>query len=104
MVNLNRLKKGKNGAITLSKADINEMERRLKQAEDELKQTTTSVTILLVLAYLMEEPEFNYSGEKLVEMFEKISVWSENIKEHMISVKAIAKIVEEKTGMVVEWK
>lgn len=92
-----------NKAITLSKAEINEFNRRVKEGEAKLKEETTSIAILLVLAYLMEETEFN-DADKLVAMYTKLNDWADSISDHLISVKNIAAIIEEKTGLEIKWK
>lgn len=95
--------KPKNGSITLSKAEINEFNRRIKEGEAKLKEETTSIAILLVLAYLMEETEFN-DADKLVSMYTKLNDWADSISDHLISVKNIAAIIEENTGLEIKWK
>lgn len=98
------LKPKGNQSVTMSKAEINEFNRKIKQAEQELIDETTDITILLVLAYLMDEPEFDYSAEKMADFYERINNWAENINDHLISVQTVIDLIKDKTELEIKWR
>lgn len=96
--------KGKNQSITLSKSQVNEFNRRAKEAEMQLRGETVSLTSLLFCAYLMDEPEFECDGYRLARMYERVNDWAEHIEDHLLTVKDIAKIISENTDLEIIWK
>lgn len=58
--------------------------------------------LILTMAYLMEETEYN-DPEKLFEMYIHLQSWLEKVEDHIISINKIKSIVEEKTGRKIIW-
>jgi len=65
---------------------------------------TTQKLYVLAGAYLMEEPEFNYSEDRIIEFWQGLSRWAGAVDEHLISLEDVARIFNEKTGAEVHFK
>lgn len=53
--------------------------------------------LVLTIAYLMEETEFN-SVEKLMDFYDGILRWLNAVQDHLITVNKARELVEEHTG------
>lgn len=93
-----------NKAVTLSKSEINEFNRKIKQAEIELKLETIEMCALLFTAYAMEEEVINHDAEKIVSLYEKLNEWAGHIEDHTISINTVVDIINEATGQeLIHW-
>ena len=98
-------KKGKNKSITLSKAEINEFNRQIKQAEIDVKLASIEQAALLFTAFAMEEEVINNDPEKIVEMYTKLNEWADHIVDHTISINTVVDIINNATGLeLVHWE
>jgi len=59
--------------------------------------------LILDIAYQMEQPEFDGNVDALVEHFNKMFEWMYAVKDHLITVNQVAKLIEEKTGRHITW-
>ena len=51
--------------------------------------------LLMMLAYLMEEPEFGFDEDKLCALFQAVERWELNrTEQHDISIKKVQQIIE----------
>lgn len=76
---------------------------KMMEIVNKAKMSAVEQTMILVAAYLMEEPEFNYSDERICELWEGISRWSEAVKDHTISCQKVCEIIKEQTGLEIHW-
>jgi hypothetical protein len=67
----------------------------------EIKTEAIGQTFLLVAAYLMDE--LNYEEDKILELWDGVSRYSDAIKNKDITMYKVCKILEEHTGMKVRW-
>ena len=96
-------KKGKNKSITLSKAEINEFNRRIVQGEEELKFQMVMKTAILFTAYVMEEEVIGYDKDKILSMYQKIVDWVKHLEDHTISIKKVEDIINDATDLDIHW-
>ena len=101
---LTKLKPKNNKSLTISKAELNEYNRRVKEAEQQLKLETIETMALLFTAYIMEDDSIQCDEEKIVDMYVKLNDWAWHIEDHTITIQTVAKIIEDKTGIKVKWE
>lgn len=67
------------------------------------KKEIADRTLTLITAYLMDE--LDYDEDKIVELWEGITRYSEAIKDHTITLNKVKDIIEERTGIKLKgWK
>ena len=99
-----KIKPKGNKTITFSKAEINEYNRKVKQAEQELKLEMIEKMALLFTAYIMEDSAIDCDEDKIADMYVKLNEWAWHIEDHTITVKTVSDIIESKTGIKVKWE
>lgn len=68
-----------------------------------IKKEISDRTLTLITAYLMDE--LDYDEDKIIELWEGITRYSEAIKDHSITLNKVKDIIQEKTGIVLKgWK
>lgn len=75
----------------------------LLRMANRIKSSAVEQTMILVAAYLMEEPEFDYSDERILELWQGISRWSVAVKDHTISCEKVCDIINQNTGLNIHW-
>ena len=105
MGKLMKFKKPKNGqTLQISKAEINEFNRALKQAEIDLRFEMIEQMALLCTAFAKDEEYIDNDPDKIVEMFEKLTNWAERIDDHTITIDVVVDIINESAGReIVHW-
>lgn len=98
-------KKPKNGNLVISKSQVNEYNRKLKDAVEDLKIEMIEKCSLMFTAYAMDEEIINRDPEKIVEMYTKLVEWAEHVEDHTISINTVIDIINEATGEeLVRWE
>ena len=105
MGKLMKFKKPKSGGtLQVSKAEINEFNRALKEAETKLKLEMIESMALLCTAFAMEEEYINNDPDKIVEMYEKLTEWADRLEDHTLKINVVVDIINNSTGReVVHW-
>lgn len=67
----------------------------------EIKTEAVGQTFLLAAAYLMDEME--YSEDKILELWDGITRYSDAVRDGTINMNKVCKILEKHTGMKVRW-
>ena len=94
-----------NAALEKTKAEINEFNRQIKQAETDVKLASIEQAALLFTAFAMEEETINNDPEKIVEMYTKLNEWADHIEDHTITINTVVDIINEATGLeLVHWE
>lgn len=106
MGKLMKFKKPKgNKALQITKSEINEYNRALQTAENNLKLEMIEKMALLCTAFSMEESYINKDPKKIVEMYEKLNEWAGHINDHTISINAVVDIINEAAGTeLIHWE
>ena len=99
-----KIKPKGNKTITFSKAEINEYNRKVKQAEQDLKLEMIEKMALLFTAYIMEDESINCDEDKIADMYVKLNEWAWHIEDHTITIKTVSDIIFDKTGIRVKWE
>lgn len=68
---------------------------------DEIKKDTAGQMMILLVAYLMDE--LNYEPEKIIEVWQGVERYSEAIDSHLLSLNTVCKIIGEHTGLEIRW-
>lgn len=83
-----------------SKRDVRQKytisDKQLLKIKDEVVKETVTKTGLLYLAALSEK---GWTEDQIVEMFETVSRYVNYLDEHLVRLKQIQRIVEERTGI-----
>ena len=89
-----------------------EQDGKIKFTRKELKQYTYNVAnesimkaMLCVCAYIMDEPEFNFSDERLAMLWTGVERVINTVDEPQtaFTLKNVAKLIKDKTGIEVYW-
>ena len=88
-----------NKSIIVSKAYINEFNRKVKQAEIEIKSEMIELCSLLFVAYVMEEQPIDCDADKIIEIYKRLNWWAENVNDPTVNfkMKYVAQIIIDKT-------
>lgn len=74
-----------------------------KRDFDRIKMNVTDEVLTLLLGYLMDD--LDYDEDRILEVFEGVSRYHKAVKDHLITIKQIKKIIKEKTGLdLLGWK
>lgn len=90
------MKHKSNRCIMMTKAELNKLKK-------EITEEAFIKSVVLILAYIMEEPGIDCDEEKIVEIFEGIERYAQYIESHEITLKKICEIIKEYTGIVIKW-
>jgi len=85
-----------------------EEEQRMKKKDTfckadirKAKEDAVGKCLTILVAALMDE--YDLEREDINKVIDRFSRYSEAVDEHLITVKQVAKIIEEQTGVVVKW-
>lgn len=67
---------------------------------EKLQTETQEAALVLMLAYLMDEEDFD--DERVRQMWQKMESWMLAVKDHLVAVEEVKKIIFEQRGWVVE--
>lgn len=90
------MKRKSNKCIMLTKAEISKLKR-------EITEEAFTKSVVLMLAYIMEEPGIDCDEDKIVEIFEGVERYAEYIENHEITLKKVCEIIKEYTGLDIVW-
>jgi hypothetical protein len=83
-------------AVQLTAYEFNKLHHKWsKEAADR--------TMALMLAFMMEYPEFNCDADKIEEMYAGFTRYANAVKEGLIKMPEVLKIIEEMTGIKIQW-
>ena len=95
---MKRVKKPKN-----KKKPVLLTQHQLDELKTSISRDAVTKSVCLFIAYMMEEEEINFDADRIGEMVDGIDGWAGAIDDHLISLRNVADIIKEKTGMVVKW-
>lgn len=78
-------------------------EVQLRKIKDEVANEACNKMCTFMLAYLMEDENIHYDEDKIIDTFMAMERWSEALDEHLISIRKVCDIIQEKTGIEVRW-
>lgn len=70
---------------------------------DEIATIATHKAVVLMLAYMMEDPQWDCDEDKIEEFFLGVDRYAEAIEDHYITLRKVCEIIKEKTGIVIGW-
>lgn len=68
---------------------------------DEIKKETAGQMMILLLGYLMDD--FDYNADRLIDIWQGVERYSEAVDNHTISLRKVADIINEHTGLNIRW-
>lgn len=83
-------------AVQLTAYEFNKLHHKWsKEASDR--------TLLLMLAFFMEYPEFDCDEDRIEEMYAAFSRYSQAVDDHLITIGQVSDIIRERTGLDIRW-
>lgn len=95
---MKRVKKPKS-----KKKPVTLTQRQLKEYTRQVSDESVTRSICLFIAYMMSEKEIEFDSERIIELVDGITRWTEAVDEHLISIRQVAAIIEEHTGLRLDW-
>lgn len=83
------------------KKPITLTQSQLKRMAKELSDEAVTRALTLFLAYMMEEQDFDL--ERLCDCVDGINRWASAVDDHLITIRQVARIIEEHTGVEITW-
>ena len=74
-------------------------EKELERIKRNAKADGVQKALILTASWLMEEPEFNFSEERICNMWDGVARYAQGIDEHYISLQLVCEIIKQHTGM-----
>lgn len=67
----------------------------------EIRQDVVGQTMILTLAYLMDDEDFD--SDRLLGVWDGVTRYSEAVDSHIISLRKVCDIINESTGLGIRW-
>ena len=91
---------------TNERGNIEFTRKELREFVYEVSQESIMKAMLCLCAYIMDEPEFHFSDERIAMLWEGTErvINTVNEPDTAFTIKKVAKLITEKTGIKVYWK
>lgn len=77
--------------------------KQINEMTQQARYRAFSYAVVMSIAYMMEDPEFDFDEDRIVDTYMNILNWEKHRSgSHDISIKQVMKIIEDHTGIKME--